>query len=116
MKKVYVLLFAALCMLIVSCSPSSHLGKTSIDKPAMTENDPAKWQSYYADQLDAYKGNVFAPASGYPEAASQGYLRAKSNWDGKVSKAATNSVLVEIGITLVATFLIFAVIIPGATK
>ena len=100
MKKIYVLYFAAFCMLLVSCSPSSHVGKTSIDKPAMSETDPAKWQKYYEDPLDTYKSNVFAPASGYPEAANVGYLRAKDDGDGKISKAGTNTAILTVVVTL----------------
>ena len=97
MKKVYVLYFAALCMLFVSCSPSLHFGKTSVEKPLMTETDASKWQRYYEDQLDAYGGNATAPEANYPEASKEGFKMAKTNWDEKVKKAKTNTALTWIG-------------------
>ncbi len=96
-------------MLFVSCSPSSHLGKTSVEKPAMTETDPAKWQRYYEDQLDAYKGTVFAPASGYPNAAFEGYKMATLTWDGKVSKAVTGTTLLCAGGGLFIGLLVYLI-------
>ena len=100
MKKLYVFYFAAFIMLLASCSPSTHLGKTTYDKPSMSETDVSKWYSYYDDQLDAYRANVVPPLNGYPDAAQEGYKKARLHWEDKQKNARTNSYVLGLGLSI----------------
>ena len=72
MKKTILLLLSSL-MFFSSCSMYMHPGITTVQRPALTDNDQSKWVYYYQDQFDGDRGNVLEPGSDYPDAARQAY-------------------------------------------
>lgn len=67
---------------------SKHPGQTTVQKPSMKEVNDDVWYMYWADQIDAYQGNVPMPSDEYPESAKRGYYRAKTEYQQKYDNAA----------------------------
>lgn len=106
LKKSLVLLL--ICSLLISCSASRHAGISYIRQPLLSEQDENKWFIFYQDRFDAEKGDVLPPTERYPKSAYDGYNRAKDDWDIKVQKANTASV---IFVTVAATFLVIVAVL-----
>jgi hypothetical protein len=101
-SKKYLVLFL-ICSLLISCSASRHAGITYVNRPLLSEQDENKWFIFYQDKFDANKGDVLPPTEQYPKSAHDGYKRAKVDWDVKVQKANTSTI---IFVTVAATFLV----------
>ncbi len=75
------------CVAPKPLSISKHPGQTTVQKPSMNEVNDDVWYMYWADQLDAYEGNVAMPTDEYPESAKRGYYRAKTEYKQKYDNA-----------------------------
>lgn len=98
-KRVVVIVLA---LVLTSCTASQHAGIVTINQPAASETDEAKWFAYYEDQLDGYGGDIEQPGPDAPEPARRGYERARNDWESRDGNAKLRTFLmcVPVGVVL----------------
>ncbi len=82
--------------LLTSCTASSHLGTTTIERPSSDETREQAWFSYYQDQFDGTGGNVAAPGENDPAAAHRAYQKALDEWNLKTEDARNRNQAIAI--------------------
>ena len=103
--------------LLLSCSALQQAGRKGVDEPPITEQSESLWFSYYQAQFEAnggYEGYTVPPSDQYPEAARQGYERAKVSWDEKVDHDKTELIIVA-GLTVVILTVLIIVLSHTST-
>jgi len=94
-------------MLCAGClSVSRHRGITTVPQPTSTEQDVGKWFAFYEDQFDAYEGTVIPPSSSASDAQKQGYQRAASDWQRRLTDKTWKQGFIWAGIAVGASLLL----------